>query len=147
MFKKTIVAAANIMRVTSKEGVTREITLVDNCHFGRNMAEVVHMLQAFGCEVRYHLPYEDRGQGFIDESGEYHSRGEAYEIVKASGQPFNEEYLLPDNKLDSSCIRHFSNKVSWEEYLGKSPTEENDSHDVDAHGTFTNIKNPQGSKN
>ncbi|CAH9012532.1 conserved hypothetical protein [Vibrio phage 496E54-1] len=114
MFKNTIVAAANIMRVTSREGVTREITLVDNCHFGRNMQEIVHMLKAFGCKLDGNLPYEDRGQGFIDESGHYHNRKEAYEIVKASGQPFNEEYLLPDERLDSSCIRHFKRDVYWE---------------------------------
>ena len=54
MFKKTIVAAANIMRVTSKEGVTREITLVDNCHFGNNMTAIVYMLKAFGCEINAH---------------------------------------------------------------------------------------------
>ena len=139
MFKNTIVAAANILRVTNKEGITREITLIDNCHFGRNMQEIIQMLEAFGCEINGKLPYEDRGQGFIDESGHYHNRKEAYKIVKASGQPFNEEYLLPDDRLDSSCIRHFDRDISWGEYLGKS-------EDVDDYGTFTNMNNRQGVK-
>ncbi|AUR84712.1 hypothetical protein NVP1063O_045 [Vibrio phage 1.063.O._10N.261.45.C7] len=140
MFKNTIVAAANIMRVTSREGITREITLVDNCHFGRNMQEIIHMLKAFGCEVTGRLPYEDRGQGFIDESGCYHNRSEAYSIVKSSGQPFNEDYLLPNQKLDSSCIRHFKAEVSWEDYMVKVGTS------GDQYGTFTNINKQQRGK-
>lgn len=117
MFKKMIVAAANIIRVTSREGVSREIILVDNCHFGRNMQEIIHTLEAFGCEVNGNLPYEDRGQGFIDESGFYHNRKDSYNIVKESGQPFNKEYLLPDQRLDSSCIRHFPVNTHWREFM------------------------------
>ncbi|AHK11239.1 hypothetical protein S14_130 [Shewanella sp. phage 1/4] len=117
MHKKIIVAAANVYRVTNPEGITREVTLVDNCHGGRNMQEVVSAFKAFGCEVKMVKELEDLGQGFIDECGLYYDRGEAYLIAKSSGQPFNDQYTLPRNRLDSSCVRHFKSDEAWVNYM------------------------------
>jgi hypothetical protein len=111
MFKNLIVAAANAYDVYDDKGVfINTVVLVDNCHGGRNMSEVIKTFKLLGCSLkRSNLPEHDgdRQQGFIDECGHYHNRSESYKIAKQSGQWFNDEYTLPKNKLDSSCIRHF----------------------------------------
>ncbi len=106
MHKNLILAAANQITVT-KGDVEKELILVDSCHFGRNMQEVMKFLREIGCTVDAKgIGLPDRGQGFIDESSNFHYRSESYKIATASGQLFNDDYTLPDNKLDSSCIRH-----------------------------------------
>lgn len=115
-FINKIIAAANVYRVT-KDGVTADLVLVDNGHMCRNMQTILHFLKDIGCEVKARNDLEDRGQGFIDESGHYYNRSEAYVIAKASGQPFNDNYTLPDNKLDSSCIRHFPVGTKLSDYM------------------------------
>lgn len=115
-FINTISAAANIYRVT-KDDATYELVLVDNCHMGRNMQAIFRAFRDLGCDVQLANDLPDRGQGFIDESGVYHNRSEAYVIAKASGQPFNDDYTLPDNKLDSSCIRHFDADKTIADYI------------------------------
>lgn len=117
MHKDIIAAAANVYRVISPEGVTREITLVDSCHMGRNMQSTIAAFKAFGCEVQCINEMEDRGQGFINQNGHYFARSESYEIAIKSGQPFNKEYTLPRNKLDSSCIRHFKSDKPMQFYM------------------------------
>lgn len=107
MFKNLISSAANKYVVTLPDGEVKSIVLVDNCHGGRNMQEVWKLLKQLGCDIKPDKSVGDFGQGFIDESGWYHNRSESYKIAKSSGQPFNDQYTLPDNKLDSSCIRHF----------------------------------------
>ena len=117
-FKKMIVAAANKYLVYDKDGnLLNQICLVDNCHGGRNMQTTIHMLRAAGLTVKPRTDEKDRGQGFIDECGLFHNRSEAYKIAKSSGQPFNDRYTLPNNKLDSSCIRHFDEGVDLKDYM------------------------------
>lgn len=43
-------------------------------------------------------------QGFIDQFGDYYSRTDALEVVKKSGQPFNEERNGSDTKLFSEGL-------------------------------------------
>lgn len=107
MFVNMITCAATAYMVTLPDGSVREVILPDSCHGGRNMRETVQLLKELGCEVRMNKERKDRGQGFTDESGNFHDRSTSYEIAKSSNQPFNDEYTLPNNKLDSSCIRHF----------------------------------------
>lgn len=117
MHKEIITCAANIYRVTNKEGVSTEVVIADAGHMCRVMKGVVDAFRLMGCEVVLCNEKEDRGQGFITNSSEYKTRSEAYTIAKGSGQPFNDEHTLPNNKLDSSCIRHFKEDGDWEEYL------------------------------
>lgn len=109
MFKNMISAAANVFEVYDKESnYLQDITLVDCCHMGRNMQSVYHFLrEEFGCTFKAKKELGDNGQGFIDESGHFYNRSDAFKIAKSSGQPFNPEYTLPTERLDSSCIRHF----------------------------------------
>lgn len=117
MHKDMIMAAANIMKVELPNGQKRSIIIPDSCHFGRNMKAIAQLLNDAGCVVDMKgIGLPDRGQGFIDQNGSYHSRSEAYLIAKNSGQPFNDQYTLPNNKLDSSCIRHFEYDLDDLEY-------------------------------
>lgn len=100
-FKKMISNAATIYTITYPDGRTNNLVIADNCHGGRNTLEILMAFKELGCVIKM------GDQGFIDESGIFHCRSESYKIAKASGQPFNDEYTLPGNKLDSSCIRHF----------------------------------------
>lgn len=119
-FRKIIIAAANVYDVFDQEGnYIDTITLVDCCHMGRNMQSTLCLLRQLGCTVKLSKTVGDCGQGFIDESGIFYDRSDAYEIAHNSGQPFNDEYTLPDNKLDSSCIRHFDDKYSVSDYITK----------------------------
>ncbi|AUR86041.1 hypothetical protein NVP1081O_306 [Vibrio phage 1.081.O._10N.286.52.C2] len=101
---KMIAAAANKVELYDENNnLVDTLVVVDNCHFGRNMSAV---MKALGENFRV----KSTTQGFVDESGHFHNRAEAYKIAKASGQPFNDEYTLPGRngpELDSSCIRHF----------------------------------------
>lgn len=105
--KNLIVCAANKYIVKKPNGETEKIVIPDSGHFCKNMQQIIKLLKSVGCVLEVDKDDEDRGQGFIDESSNYHNRKEAYKIVLESGQPFNKEYLLPNEKLDSSCIRHF----------------------------------------
>ncbi|UUW39724.1 hypothetical protein VP14_037 [Vibrio phage VPMCC14] len=115
--KKLILCAANRYFVTKPCGTVEHLVIPDNGHFCRNMQDIIRLLKELGCELKPDTSDGDRGQGFLDESGNYHSRSEAYIIAKESGQPFNDSYTLPDNKLDSSCIRHFDSDVSLRDYM------------------------------
>jgi hypothetical protein len=117
MTKNLILAAANRYFVTTPIGDVHEIVLVDSGHFCNNMQSVIKLLKALGCTLEEDTSVGDRAQGFIDESGRFHNRSEAYKIAKSSGQPFNSEYTLPNNKLDSSCIRHFGDYFELAEYI------------------------------
>lgn len=111
-YKRLILAAANRFDIFDQSGKKlKTITLVDSCHMGRNMQSVTSLLKELGLQVKVSSDYyhRDRSQGFIDESCNYFDRGEAYKIAKASGQFFNEKFTLPNEKLDSSCIRHIEN--------------------------------------
>lgn len=110
--KKLIMAAANKFDVFDQDGKKiKSITLVDSCHMGRNMQSVTSLLRDLGLQAKPSSDYyhRDRSQGFIDESCNYCDRSEAYKIAKSSGQLFNDKFTLPNNKLDSSCIRHIEN--------------------------------------
>ncbi|CAL9993793.1 hypothetical protein VPHK567_0362 [Vibrio phage K567] len=118
MHVNIISAAANAIRVTYPDGSTEELVIADSCHFGRNMSGVMKALKKAGCTIEHRKELGDRGQGFINYCGEYFNRADAYEIAKASGQPFNDNYTLPSitedddrPRLDSSCIRHFDNDI------------------------------------
>lgn len=100
-FKKMISNAASVYIVTYPDGRTMEIVITDNCHSGRNTIDILKAFVDLGCNIKM------GEQGFIDESGIFHDRAESYRIAKASGQLFNDDYTLPGNRLDSSCIRHF----------------------------------------
>lgn len=115
-FINNIMAAANVYEVQYGSVVER-LVLVDNCHMGRNMQSITKVLRSLGAEVRLCNELPDRGQGFIDECGTYHNRSDAYVIAKSSSQPFNDEYTLPGNRLDSSCIRHFSSTKTFNDYI------------------------------
>lgn len=113
-----ISAAANAIEVTYPDGTVKELVVVDSCHFGRNMSPIIKTLKELGCTIRHRSELGDRGQGFVNFCGEYFNRGDAYEIAKASGQPFNDQYTLPAiteedtrPRLDSSCIRHFVSDI------------------------------------
>ncbi|QIW91109.1 hypothetical protein [Vibrio phage PG216] len=116
-----ISSAANAIRVTLPNGEQRDIVVADSCHFGRNMQSVFKLLKELGCTYEHRNELGDRGQGFINYCGEYFNRADSYEIAKESGQPFNDDYTLPDidgdgrKRLDSSCIRHFSKPIK--EYI------------------------------
>lgn len=118
-----ISAAANVFEVFDKEGnYLQDVTLVDCCHMGRNMQEVYHFLrEGFGCTLKAKKELGDNGQGFIDESGHFYNRSNAFKIATSSGQPFNPEYILPTKRLDSSCIRHFPEEANLYDY-GKENT-------------------------
>lgn len=107
MHKKMISAAANVYEVYKDGEYLNDVTLVDCCHMGRNMQSVYHTLKALGCTLKPKKELGDNGQGFIDECGGFYNRSEAFKIASKSGQPFNPEFILPTNRLDSSCIRHF----------------------------------------
>lgn len=117
MHKDIVVCAANVYTCTGNGGVPVDLVFPDTCHMGRNMMAIVKFMRDNGIEVKLNNTLNDRGQGFIDQSGLYYDRSEAYTLAKESGQPFNNEYTLPKNKLDSSCIRHFKEDTKWEEYL------------------------------
>ena len=117
MHTNMIMAAANTINVELPNGEERSLYLVDNCHFGRNMQSITSLLRDLGCTVDSKcVGQEDRGQGFINQNGQFFNRSEAYLIAKSSGQAFNDEYTLPKNKLDSSCIRHFTSKLDELKY-------------------------------
>lgn len=103
-------AAANKYDVFKDGELIKTITLVDSCHMGKNMQGVTELLREQGFDVKAAKGYyeRDRSQGFIDDSCNYYDRSEALNIAKSSGQLFNDEYILPNNKLDSSCIRHIA---------------------------------------
>lgn len=115
-----IVAAASTLKVTTPEGKEHSL-VVDSCHSGRNMQAIRALLVEVGCKVDMKgVGLPDRGQGFINQSGVFFDRSESYKIAKSSGQPFNDEYTLPDNKLDSSCITHFEYNLDDLEYHKES---------------------------
>jgi len=119
MHKKMISAAANVYEVYKDGEYLNDVTLVDCCHMGRNMQSVYHTLKALGCVLKPKKELGDNGQGFIDECGGFYNRSEAFKIASTSGQPFNPEFILPTNRLDSSCIRHFpedSRLKDWCDY-------------------------------
>tara|TARA_R110000782_G_scaffold270483_1_gene371900 strand:- start:78336 stop:78695 length:360 start_codon:yes stop_codon:yes gene_type:complete len=116
--KQIISGAANAYTVFDKDGrFVQDIVIVDSCHFGRNMQSLLKLLESLGCKLVDRVELGDRGQGFIDQSGVYFNRADAYKVAKASGQPFNDQFVLPRDKLDSSCIRHFEKDTDWKEYL------------------------------
>lgn len=116
MFKHMISCAANVVDVSKDGKHLKTLVLPDNCHFGRNIQVIMKFLREEGYTVKANKDGLDRGQGFIDESGVYMGRGEAYTVAKESGQPFNDEHILPENKLDSSCIRHFPADCDLKDY-------------------------------
>lgn len=118
-FINKIVSAANVYQVTLGD-VSEQIVIPDNCHMGRNMQVITKLFRQLGCEVKSCNHLEDRGQGFIDESGIYYDRKQSYVIAKASGQPFNDNYTLPGNRLDSSCVRHFASDKTLHDYMPRS---------------------------
>lgn len=105
-FHKVIGCAANLVEIWKDGKLIDTLVVADNCHFGKNMQQIFRTFEAVGCEVKQ--IHRSEGQGFLDESGNYLTRSEAYKIASTSGQLFNPEYVLPGNELDSSCIRHFS---------------------------------------
>lgn len=100
-FKKMISNAASEYIVTYPGGRVNKLIITDNCHGGRSTREILMAFSDLGCTIKM------GEQGFIDESGIFHDRSDSYKIAKASGQPFNDEFTLPGNQLDSSCIRYF----------------------------------------
>lgn len=115
--KNLIVCAANKYIVTKPNGDQETITIADSCHFGKSMQPIIKLLKEAGYELTPDKKCGDRGQGFLDESGNYHNRSEAYKIAISSGQPFNPEYTLPNKRLDSNCIRHFDESKSLKDYM------------------------------
>lgn len=132
MFHDVILAAANKFRLEKNGVFVKEITLVDNCHLGGNMLAAISAFQEVGYDVMPCHDLEDYGEGFIDCDGEYRNRSEALEIVKRAGQLFNAEYVLPESKLDSSCIRHFRANKPLCEYLYDCNEEQRESLDNNA---------------
>jgi hypothetical protein len=122
-FKQIILAAANIVRITSPEGITRELTLVDAMHFGKNMQAIMDAFEVMGCKVEPMVRYPDMGQGFIDNTGKYFDRTDSYHIANNSGQPMNKYYLLGEDSLDSSCIRHFPDTKAIVDFCYREQTE------------------------
>lgn len=102
-----IVAAANKVEIWKDGEFVKDLVVVDNCHFGKNMREIFKTFIGLGCEVKHSKVCKDRGQGFIDCHGNFYNRSGAYQIAKKSGQLFNDEFTLGGDRLDSSCIRHF----------------------------------------
>jgi len=116
-FKNLILCAANKYVVIKPSGEVETIVIPDSGHFCNNMQSITRLLRELGCNLSADSNEEDRGQGFINQNGEYLNRSEAYKIAKSSGQPFNDEYTLPNNKLDSSCIRHFDDSKRLKDYM------------------------------
>lgn len=118
-FKKVILAAANKFNVY-KDGVfLRELVICDAGHFLNNMQDMMDLLEDSGHVLE---PVKDSsyGQGFIGCVGEYYNREDAYKIAYESGQPLNQAYALSGNELDSSCLRHLPESVSWEQLLDRN---------------------------
>ena len=118
-FKQVILAAANKFEVY-KDGVfLRELVICDAGHFLNNMQDTMDLLEDSGHELK---PVKDSsyGQGFIGCVGEYYTREEAYKIAYESGQPLNQSYALSGDELDSSCLRHLPEDVSWEQLLDRN---------------------------
>lgn len=115
--RKLISCAACKFKLVHPDLPDTELVVADNCHFGRNMQSVLKALKAAGYTIEYLHEEPDHGQGFLDESGNYLDRSEAYKVAITSGQPFNPEYILPEQKLDSSCIRHFPKHESLSKYF------------------------------
>lgn len=107
-FRNLIMAAANRFDVFKDGELIKTITLVDSCHMGRNMQGVMELLREQGFELKVARDYyeRDRSQGFIDNSCNYYDRKESLKIATQSGQLFNPDFILPSDRLDSSCIRH-----------------------------------------
>ncbi|ALY07210.1 hypothetical protein VmeM32_00224 [Vibrio phage vB_VmeM-32] len=114
-----ILCAANKIKVTKPNGETVDLVVADSEHFQKNMQSVFKLLREFGCDLGPDQSCDDRGQGFLDSSGNFHNRSDAYKIAKSSGQPFNDEYILPNDKLDSSCIRHFPLETPLTKFMSK----------------------------
>ena len=117
-FKKVILCAANKFNVY-KDGVfLRELVICDAGHFLNNMQDMMDLLEDSGHVLE---PVKDSsyGQGFIGGVGEYYNREDAYKIAYKSGQPLNQAYSLSDNELDSSCLRHLPESVTWEQLLDR----------------------------
>lgn len=112
--KQIVLAAANKI-IVDINGVQTELVVVDCCHYGRHMQAVFSALKELGATITA-VSDEDRGQGFIDESGHFLSRSDAFKVAKKSGQPVNLDFLLPHDKLDSSCIRHFDLDRPFKDY-------------------------------
>lgn len=109
--KELVLAAACQFDIIKDDKIIGTVTLVDNCHLGRNMYEQIKIYRELGCTVKPSKQNlesfnEDRSQGFIDNRGQFITRAKAYEIASTSGQLFNPRYVLPHNKLDSSCLIH-----------------------------------------
>ncbi|ADX87927.1 hypothetical protein [Vibrio phage JSF13] len=117
MHKEIIMCAANRYWVKKPDGEEVNIVIADSGHFMPNMQAIIKLLKDLGCELTPDKSDGDRGQGFIGAASKYYSRSEAYKIVKESGQPFNDEYTLPHDKLDSSCIRHFPEDCDLKDYM------------------------------
>ncbi len=117
-FKKVILAAANKFNVY-KDGVfLRELVICDAGHFLNNMQDMMDLLEDSG-HVLERVKDSSYGQGFIDDVGNYYNREDAYKIAYESGQPLNQSYALSGNELDSSCLRHLPESVSWEQLLDR----------------------------
>lgn len=114
-----ILCAANKIRVLKPNGETLNLIVADAGHFQKNMQSIFKLLRELGCDLGPDSSCDDNGQGFLDSFGEFHNRSDAYKIAIASGQPFNSEYTLPDDKLDSSCIRHFPKAIPLIEFMRK----------------------------
>ena len=93
-----IVAAANKVEIWKDGEFVKDLVVVDNGHFCKNMQEIFKTLIELGCEVKYPKVCKDRGQGFIDCHGNFYNRSDAYQIAKKSGQLFNDEFTLGDRK-------------------------------------------------
>lgn len=117
-FKKIIMAAANKFEVYKDGEFLRELVIVDSGHFLNNMQDMLDLLEYSGHELR---PVKDSsyGQGFVDGQCNYYTREEAYKIAMESGQPLNQSYALSGNELDSSCLRHLPEHISWEQLLDR----------------------------
>lgn len=112
---KHLVSCAATKVVVSKNGEQlEELIIPDVCHFGRNFQSICSFLKNQGYSVKN--IHTDESQGFLDESGLYLTRSEAYKVAKESGQPFNDKYTLPGKQLDSSCIRHFPDNHKFDNH-------------------------------
>ena len=118
-FKQVILAAANKFEVHKDGAFLRELVICDAGHFLNNMQDTMDLLEDSGHELK---PVKDSsyGQGFIGCVGEYYTREEAYKIAYESGQPLNQSYALSGDELDSSCLRHLPEDVSWEQLLDRN---------------------------
>lgn len=115
-FKHMVATAASRFLVTYPNGEMETIVVADVCHYGRNMQGVLSALKRAGCKINEMKSEVDRGQGFLDESGNFLNRRDAFMVATESGQPLNTKYVLVTKeglKLDSSCIRHFPDDPTW----------------------------------